>query len=81
MLNQDYKLYTSILAKRMEKVLPLIINEDQTGFISKRQTQTNTRGCLHIIEQIKHERTSAISLNAEKAFSSVGWKYFYQVME
>lgn len=48
-----------------------------------RQTQDNIRRCLHIIEQINHERTSAIlvSLDAEKAFDSVGWEYLYQVME
>lgn len=82
-LNQDYKLYASILTKRMEKVLPLLISEDQTGFISNRRTQDNIRRCLHIIEQIKHEKTSAIlvSLDAEKAFDSVGWDYLYQVME
>ena len=82
-LNQDYKLYASILAKRMEKALPLIINEDQTGFISNRQTLDNIRRCLRIIEQIKHDGTSAImvSLDAKKVFDSVGWEYLYRVME
>lgn len=34
--NTDYKLYTSILARRVERVLPQFIHTDQTGFISQR---------------------------------------------
>lgn len=82
-LNQDYKLYASILTKRVEGVIPLLIDVDQTGFIRNRQTQGNIRRCLHIIEQINHEGLSAIlvSLDAEKAFDCVGWEYLYEVIE
>lgn len=35
-LNQDYKLYTTIFTKSMEEVLAFLIDEDQTGFIKCR---------------------------------------------
>ncbi len=40
-LNLDYKLFTSIIAKRLEKILPRVINMDQTGFVLTRQTHDN----------------------------------------
>ena len=33
LLNVDYKILTKSIAKRLEKVLPKIINSDQTGYI------------------------------------------------
>lgn len=42
-LNQDYNIFTHVLAKRIEKILPQIISLDQTGFIQQRQTQDNIR--------------------------------------
>ena len=82
-LNTDYKLYATILAKRMEPVMPLLIDEDQTGFIKDRQTQDNIRRALRTIERINEDQISAIilSLDAEKAFDSVGWGFIYLVME
>lgn len=50
-LNQDYKIYAYILAKRMKEVLPVLIDGDQTGFIQNRQTQDDIRRCCHIIGQ------------------------------
>lgn len=32
-LNQDYKIFTHVLTKRIERLLPQIISLDQTGFV------------------------------------------------
>lgn len=82
-LNIDYKIFTSILAKRLELILPKLINTDQTGFISQRQTHDNIRCTLHMMNHIKKHKMEAalVSLDAEKAFDSVSWSFLYKVLE
>lgn len=82
-LNIDYKLYTSILARRVEKVLPQLIHTDQTGFVPQRQTHDNIRRSLHVLSHIQEHKLQAllISLDAEKAFDSVSWEFLYLVLE
>lgn len=82
-MNVDYKLFTSIISKRMEHLIPDIINEDQAGFIKGRQTQDNIRWTLHIIEQFNKQHPSAalVSLDAKKAFDRVSWPFLYRVLE
>ena len=43
LLNLDYKIASKVIAKRMEKVLALLINPDQTGFIKGRFIGQNIR--------------------------------------
>ncbi len=81
-LNQDYKIFAHIMAKRIENILPQIISLDQTGFIRQRQTQDSIRRTLHVIEQINKDKLQAVmlSLDAEKAFDRVNWEFLYQTL-
>ena len=82
-LNVDYKIYTSIIAQRYEKFINDLIDEDQTGFITGRQTQDSIRRTIQIISTIQANKNSSvlISLDAEKAFDSVNWDFLYLVLE
>lgn len=79
-LNIDYKLFTFILARMIENILPSLIHLDQTGFIRQRQTQDIKRRTLHIINHVIQQKTETaiISLDAEKAFDSVRWSFLYK---
>lgn len=77
-LNQVYKFFTTILAKWMEEMMTLLIDEHQTGFVWGRQTRDNLRRSLNRIHNLK---ALPLSMDAEKAFDSVGWECLYKVME
>ena len=42
-MNIDYKILTKVLANRLEKVLPKIINPDQTSYVKGRYIGENIR--------------------------------------
>lgn len=81
-LNQDYKIFTRIIAKRTEEILPQIISLDQTGLNPRRQTQDNIRRTLHLIEQITgtQQQVVCLGLDAEKAFDRVNWDFLHKIL-
>ena len=61
----------------LTKVLPKIINNDQTGYIKGRYIGENIRTITDIIEYCKLKKMSSILLliDFEKAFDTVSWKF------
>ena len=72
LLNVDYKILTKTIAKRIEKVLPNIINVDQTGYVKGRYIGENI--CL--IQDVLHF-TNII----KKAFDLIEWPYLNAALE
>ena len=50
LLNTDYKVFASVLAKRLKNVLDPIIDETQSGFMRKRHISNNIRLVLDLID-------------------------------
>lgn len=80
LLNTDYKLLSFILASRLTKILPQLIDPDQTGFIAQRQLVDNVRQTLNIMEEAQKQNlpVAIITLDAEKAFDKVFWPYLFE---
>lgn len=77
LLGVDCKILTKTLASGLEKVLPNIINGDQVGFIKNRSSADNMRRLILLIHMNRPNPVSvaAFSLDAEKAFDRVEWRF------
>ena len=77
LLNLDYKIASKIIARRLEKVLALLINPDQTGFIKGRYIGQNIRLINDILEQTKLQNIPGILLQLDfrKAFDTIEWEF------
>ena len=84
LLNVDYKILTKAIAKRVEKVLPDIINVDQTGYVKGRYIGENIRliqdDVIHFTSQM-NEKGIAIFLDFKKAFDMIEWTYLNAALE
>ena len=56
LLNNDYKIASKAIAKRIEVVLPRLIHTDQTGFIKGRYIGENIRLISDLLEQTQTEK-------------------------
>ena len=77
LLNVDYKIASKAIATRIEKVLPLLIISNQTGFVKGRYIGENIRLLKNIFEQTKVQSIAGIRLllDFRKAFDTVEWSF------
>jgi len=81
-LNTDYKIIAKCLALRLKKVLPDIINNDQTGFLPGRYIGENIRLVLDMLEYTNKTNTQGLMFLAdfEKAFDKLEWDFLLQTL-
>ena len=73
LLNVDYKIATKCIAKGLEKVLPTLINSDQTRYVKNRFIGENIRPISDVIKLYAKKQLPGMLLfiDLEKAFDSL----------
>ena len=82
LLNLDYKIAPKVIAKRIEKVLSLLVSPDQTGFIKGRYIGENISLINDILEQTRTQKIPGIllQLDFQKAFDTIEGKFIQRTI-
>lgn len=83
LLNTDYKILSYTLASRIKKVLTLIINADQTGYIRNRYIGFNLRQIQDIIDYADRFNVEGaiLFIDFSKAFDTLQWDFMFQTLK
>ena len=82
LLNVIYKIGSSCTANRIKRVLPSLIDDDQTGFIYNRYMGDNVRLIYDLKNYLntKHKPGLLLCLDFEKAFDSLDWRFMFRAL-
>lgn len=83
LLTVDFKIISKLITRRLENLLPTLINPDQSGFVKARYASDNIRRLLDVIDYsaLSGHQSLLISLDAEKAFDRVEFPYLFAVLK
>ncbi|EOY02242.1 Uncharacterized protein TCM_016767 [Theobroma cacao] len=78
------KIVTKLLANRLSKILPLIISENQSGFVNGRLISDNILLAHELIGKIDAKSRGGnvvLKLDMAKAYDRLNWDFLYLMME
>jgi hypothetical protein len=83
LLNTDYKIITKVLANRIKKVLPSVINPDQVAYLKNRFIGQNIQTIFDIMGYTKlmDKNGIIVFLDFEKAFNTINWDVIYDALK
>uniref|UniRef100_A0A803SSM5 Reverse transcriptase domain-containing protein n=1 Tax=Anolis carolinensis TaxID=28377 RepID=A0A803SSM5_ANOCA len=81
--NQDYKIFTKILAKRLETIMPKIIKEDQYGFVKGRKIGDPIKNVVIAMNHANSnkKKMGILKLDVYKAFDKVNHNYLLRLCQ
>lgn len=60
LLNSDYKIFTKILASRLSRLMPKLINREQMGFVPSKNAGDNTHRTIDLIDLLDRSSRSPL---------------------
>lgn len=80
-----YKIFAKVLANRLKKILPSIISETQSAFVSGRSITDNILVAFEILHSMKRntarkKRDVALRIDISKAYDRIDWGFLQNMM-
>ena len=80
------KLVSKVIANRLKNILPQIISENQSYFLSERLITDNVLVTFELMHYLEHKKEGkenfmAVKLDMSKAYDCVEWGFIEKVME
>ncbi len=81
LLNVDYTIIERVLAARFKKILPYIVDEDQKGYVDKRNISIKLNEDVIFNCDKSGKQGIILYVDQSKAFDRVEWKWMILVLE
>ena len=84
--NVMYRILAKVLANRLKKILPEVVNKSQSAFVPRRLITDNVLVAFELMYHINQKRKGkdgqmAIKLDMSKAFDRVEWECLARIMQ
>ena len=83
LLNVNFKICSTIIARRMQQVIPSLVSSSQTAYVKNRFIGENTRLTFDVIDYCNKHNVPGIVIAAdfEAAFETVDWEFLRNVLK